>query len=169
MAIQVIKELCKAKNQQVRENVVAETAATTQFDHGGNPAPPPQAQVQQPVVVQTVQQPPVPSGSIFYVDYKIKQSSSNIRSASEWSTSADSNSPAACSTNCLRCTSTAYCPGTKKRTTYAQLRRGPNSWYENNKNSSLKIKFSYDDEHCFLWNLRRISRLWSRSMQNILQ
>lgn len=56
----------------MRENVVAETAATTQFDHGGNPVPPPQAQVQQPVVVQ--QQPPVPSGSLFFIDYQIKQS-----------------------------------------------------------------------------------------------
>ena len=46
VAIQVIRELCKAKNQQVRANVVAETSVTTQ-------------QLQQPVVVQSVQPPPL--------------------------------------------------------------------------------------------------------------
>ncbi|CAG5086256.1 Oidioi.mRNA.OKI2018_I69.PAR.g11156.t1.cds [Oikopleura dioica] len=64
LAIQVIRELCMSKNQQVRANAVAETNATTQFDQNGNLAPPPyqnQPQPQQqPVVVQTVAAPPPP-------------------------------------------------------------------------------------------------------------
>lgn len=60
-----------SKNKQVRENAVAETNATTQFDQNGNLAPPayqnqPQPQ-QQPVVVQTVAPPPPPPISNYQI------------------------------------------------------------------------------------------------------